>query len=72
MDDGTNDQTLKMCLKFSDFLLKNNPFIKCFCYEIPAEKSSQETDKMMSDQVYVLVSDLPVYEPLVQWYDHSI
>ena len=28
------------------------------------------TDKTMSDQVYILISDLPIYEPLVQWYDH--
>ena len=28
------------------------------------------TDKMMSDQVYILISDVPMYEPLVQWYDH--
>ena len=27
---GTNYQSLKMCLKFSDLFLKNNSFIKCF------------------------------------------
>ncbi len=30
------------------------------------------TDKMMSDQVYILISDVPIYEPVVQWYDHRI
>ena len=67
---GTNYQSLKMCLKFSDLVMKNNSFIKCFGYEIPWMVPSPGTDKTMSDQVYILISDLPWYEPLVQWYDH--
>ncbi len=56
-----------MCLKFSDLLLKNNSFIKMFW---TAGFSCTATDKTISDQVYRLISDLPIYEPLVQWYDH--
>ncbi len=33
--------------------------------QIQAEKKMHMTDKTMSDQVYILISDVPIYEPLV-------
>ena len=60
-----------MCLKN---FLKNNfksSFI-LFCDDFRKWQKLSMTDKMMSDQVYILIFDVPIYEPVVQWYDHRI
>ena len=66
---GTNYQSLKMCLKSCWNFLPSNLYLS----ESQVHRQKRKiymTDKTMSDQVYILISDVPVYEPLVQWYNH--
>ena len=37
----------------------------CFAMISGSDKKLSMTDKMMSDQVYILISDVPIYETVV-------
>ena len=64
---GTNYWSLNICLKFWDFQGENDKVFVISEKKVTEKSTPPMTDKMMSDQVYILISDVSILEPVVWW-----